>query len=94
VNAAFPECSQVEERLEKEANVRPDAFEGLEVAADHELAEERLDDDDDYNYSDWSSEDEGEKGTVLYSKFQSGGSYPGEDIEGDSDVFIDSWGSD
>jgi hypothetical protein len=94
VNAAFPEGSQVEGRLEKEANVRPDAFEGLQVAADHELAEERLDDDDDYNYSDWSSEDEEEKGAVLYSRFQNGGSHPREDTEGDSDAFMDSWGSD
>jgi hypothetical protein len=66
VEVAFPEGTQVEERLEKEANVRLDAFEGLEIAA--EFTEKRLDDDDDYEYSDWSSEDEEEKRAVMYSR--------------------------
>jgi hypothetical protein len=65
VNATFPKGSQVEERLERETNVRSDAFEGLQIAA--EFAEERLGDDSDYEYGHWSSEDEEEK---LYLKFR------------------------
>ena len=100
VDVAFPEGSQVEERLEKEANVRPDAFEGLEIAA--EFAEKRLDDDDDYEYSDWSSEEE-EKRAAMYSRHRGGAASVAhgegdseEYAEGDSDAFafVDSWGTD
>jgi hypothetical protein len=100
VNAAPPEGSQAgEERLEKESNVRPDAFEGLQIAI-AEFAEERLDNDDDYEYSDWSSEDEEEKGPVLYPRYRSGERHPEEYTERDSDsragAFVDScsWRSD
>lgn len=80
VDAAFPEGSRVEERLENEANVRPNAFQGLEVAA--EFAEERL--EDDYEYSDWSSEDD-EDQDFMYSRYQSGQGDSEEDAERESD---------
>jgi len=67
-HAFFPEDSRVEEGLEKEVNGRPDAFKGLQVAV--ELAtEERLDEEDDYEYSDRSmaSEDEDNDGVFVDS---------------------------